>query len=169
MKKFFLLAFIVLVCVSGCSKPKGLDGFLDIPWGENIENAARILEEKGYSYRIPHEGSITAQGKFAGLDAELSLRFIKGKFYGGTVEFPSKDSETDYDEYVSLVTEKYGKPSRTVHNDDILATAWEFDNNTGLDVSFTTHVSTSYLVSSKYFDNNSKQKEKDRQAAMNDL
>jgi hypothetical protein len=142
MKKTIVTALIALVLAAGCKSRGNLDGFLDIPWGESIETAARVLEEKGYSWEIDGD-DIDAEGKFAGFDAEISLSFFEGKFYSGKAEFPSKKSEKDYNEYVSLVTGKYGKSFDTgkyvLKMDDksklvLRDTTWHFDNNASITV-----------------------------------
>jgi hypothetical protein len=179
-----ILPVILVIGFAGCSnKPRGnLDGFLDIPWGENIYNAGKVLEEKGYSWKI-EDGDIKAVGRFAGQNAKITLSFFKRKFYRGSVDFPSKKSKSDYDEYVSIVTEKYGKPSSKKNDPPLLMTVWDFDNDSYMDVSFYFNVSISYTereMRNKYIENiteqnrrqeerKQKQKEQERQEVIDGL
>jgi hypothetical protein len=149
VKRLAVFSLVVLV-FAGCSKPLGgLDGFLDIPWGASVETAARVLGEKGYTWTA-EDDAIKAEGKFTGIDAELSLDFFDGRFYAGRVDFPSKKSETDYNEYVALVTEKYGKSFNTwksvLDTSDkrkltMKSTTWNFDNSASITVHYSSSLS----------------------------
>jgi hypothetical protein len=183
MKKFIVL-ILSLVFTFSCSKKLAvpqedvpanargnLDGFLDIAWGESIENAAKILDEKDYIY-IAKGDTVTALGEFAGQEAELVLSFFEGRFYSGTISFPAKKSESDYDEYVSIVTEKYGKPSN-VSTNIFPMTTWDFNNNCDIDVFFLVKkVRISYTekeLRDRHREQEDEQKEQERQAIKDGL
>jgi hypothetical protein len=152
-----------------------LDGFLDIAWGESVENAVRVLEEKGYTC-MPWDDLddfVSAEGKFAGQEAELWLSFFEGRFYSGTIVFPYEKTESEYDEYVSIVTEKYGEPSIVVSIPPSRRTRWNFYNDCDIDVLFLVRkVHISYIERNLYDRHREwedAQKERERQAVKNSL
>jgi hypothetical protein len=145
-----------------------LDGFLDIKWGESMKNAANILDEKGYIY-IPRDDIIAAIGKFADQDVELALDFFEDQFYSGSITFRSKKSESDYDEYVSIVTERYGNPSN-VSTNIFPMTTWEFDNNCYIDVFLLSRLHISYTekeLRDRQSEKEREQKERESQVIKN--
>jgi hypothetical protein len=136
--KRLVIAVIVTLLVLSCNKtepipPKGnLDGFLDIPWGESAANAVPILENKGYKIITHSDTLVVAEGKFSGKDAKILLAFYDNLFYDAEVSYKSLKGlvDSDYNEMIALLTEKYGKPN-TINN-KLQFNAWRFDNNCGI-------------------------------------
>jgi hypothetical protein len=122
-----LIATIWITLVSATfGQTRSLNGFLGIPWGEEMKSAKSVVLSKTGTKLDRETESIAVfrGGSLAGRSVNtIALQFAQGKFYKADVYFrPVGDTSKTYDELKMELIAKYGPPHSTGNE----STKWSF-------------------------------------------
>ena len=131
MKK--LVLFFVVLCVSIAAMAQEHMKFKGVEIDGTLTEMVTKLKAKGFTYLGAEDGIAILQGDFAGYrDCQIVVLSMKetGKVNAIAVAFPNREDwsslESDYDRLKSMLTEKYGEPSRVIErfNKDYVPDNW---------------------------------------------
>jgi hypothetical protein len=161
---FSFLSILQILCFG--QEQSNLDGFSGINWNETLQNAEKIMTEKEFIVVSKDNNDLMLKGKFAGENATIILSFFDEKFYRAIViyEYERNRALSKYNSYVSLMSERYGKPNESIEryispyykgdgyeeqairmNKGIVSSKWLFNNNCTINVVIVSNLNT-YLV-----------------------
>jgi hypothetical protein len=169
VQKYYIV-LILFLQLGSINAQKTLNGFLNIPFGIDIETAKEmLLQRKGVKFirEIKSEYFAVDKSKytmrvliFTGVSIGkykadtciiLSDLFIKNKFSGGALIF-NNHSEEFYSEIFDILKEKYGEPDKTSSSNYNETNYWYFlpsvgkfyKNQISLDWRYNRSISLSY-------------------------
>jgi hypothetical protein len=131
MKK--LVLFFVVLCMSHFMMGQEHMKFKGVEIDGTLTEMVTKLKAKGFTYLGAEDGIAMLKGDFAGYrDCQIVVLSMKetGKVNAIGVAFPEREDwsslEGDYDRLKSMLTEKYGEPSRVIErfNKDYVPDNW---------------------------------------------
>lgn len=131
MKRLFL--FFAVLCMSHFMMGQEHMKFKGVEIDGTLSEMVTKLKTKGFTYLGAEDGIAILQGDFAGYrDCQIVVLSMKetGKVNAIGVAFPEREDwsslEGDYDRLKSMLTEKYGEPSRVIErfNKDYVPDNW---------------------------------------------
>ena len=150
-KTLFVTLFLISIGFTIFSQDKtSLNGFWGIDWKTSKEKVKAALIEKGCTIGEEDSTAIMATGSFTGKEVVILVRFYKDQLFSAMVvyEYEKNRAIQTYESLVSMLTEKYGKPTDTAMkflspyylgdgfeeqaisvNKAIIYSDWEFSDN----------------------------------------
>jgi hypothetical protein len=173
MNKKIIYLVIILSIFASCSKTskdivpedivskENLDGFLDIKWGDSLTDAIEVLKNNNINISVFDNTNILhiydaydgfkAEGEFLGYNSDLWVNFLENKFYRVSVCYYDKKNKYEYQEFINILTEKYGKPNtkKRYYPYNI----WVFENNRYLVATLDTYITLMYYTNEYHLAN----------------
>jgi hypothetical protein len=118
MKRTVIIFGIFLIVHTLCfgQNRKALSHFWDIPWGISMEQAEKILNDRGLTF-FRSENTLMTQSSYEREEAAILLVFNKAnRFYCGNVIYSSSENSAikKYENYRIVLFRRYGMPTTSV-------------------------------------------------------
>lgn len=125
------ICFCLLLVAPALAAPH-VDGFVDVPWGANVDQLKAVMDQRGATLQKQGPDRVEYLGTFANEPARLSFYFDKNIFYQGEAELLNAKGKDEpvikkyFGEFSNMVTAKYGnaEPGGSVGQFQVYANFW---------------------------------------------